>query len=139
MSWSEDQKTRYRSEPRAAGAQSLSEHPAKSIMASRWEERRARASELTTSGIQTVARRSEATQATAIPAPAPMSAPAAMPAKRSEQRAPTIEQQRPGSTQPALGYVAPAWMRNPQQALLRVALVSCSILLALLYFGGFLT
>jgi hypothetical protein len=114
MSWSKDQRTL---DPRAPDAEPVTAHPAKSVMARRWEERLARVgqrvTEQTPSGVQTLTHR----VAAPTPQPEPIDA-----AQSGEEIAPS----------------GPAWLRSPQQALLRVALISCAILLALLYFGGFI-
>lgn len=113
MPSSKDERSPRRVDVRASSAERQSEHPAKSVMSRRWEERRARvatpAPEHTPSGFRTVTRRAESVTA----------------AESGERRAPA-------------GFVAPAWMRSPQKALLRVALFACAVLLGLLYFGGFL-
>jgi hypothetical protein len=161
MSWSEDQRKPSRLDQRAVGVEQLSEHPAKTVMARRWQDRRARISEPLSepiqSRIQTLSMRSHVPQAGAKPKPPPIPAiaktsrsrpfghaskdpqqPAEISAAQSGPQRSPADGPVPGVASHRLTYDSPAWMRSPERALLLVAVVSCSTLLALLYFGGFL-
>ena len=147
------------------------EHPAKAIMAKRWEERRAEARarriaqmNLGDSGLIPLSKlaghaEAEATSVAAdsssVSALAPFSEPAAdsgevatvdpsEPAAESggAAAAPVSLVEAPIQLQQAqvLGAPAasPSLLRDPRKAMLVVAVVSHCLLLALLYFGGFL-
>jgi hypothetical protein len=161
MSWSEDQRKLSLLDQRAVGVEQLSEHPAKTLMARRWQDLRARVgeplSEPTQSRVQTLSVRSHVTQAGSKPKPPPIPAIARTARSRPFEHAsqapqplaeisavqtgpqlPPADGPLPGVASHRLAYDSPAWMRSPERALLLVAVVSCSTLLALLYFGGFL-
>jgi hypothetical protein len=161
MSWSEDQRKPSRLDQRAVGVEQLSEHPAKTVMARRWQDLRVRIgerlSEPTQSRVQTLSMRSHVTQPRAKPKPPPIPAIAKTSRSRPFEHAPQAPQRLavisaaqsgpqlspadgpvPGVASHRLAYDSPAWMRSPERALLLVAIVSSSTLLALLYFGGFL-
>lgn len=139
MSWSDDQKTPLRFEQNAAAAKKLTPHPAKAVMDQRWEERRARSApppaEPTASGIQI---RALTPSERRMPPPISHAALAnSRPAVRNEP-APAADSGRHGAAPAETALREPALLGNPQQALLVIALGASALLLALLYFGGFL-
>lgn len=125
---------------RAPSAATQATHPAKSLMERRWQERRAaldaRWAELTSSGIR---ERSDISGVQPTGAPTARTAGTPVPTEllrdmqKLEQKDQTLDTIPTPS--PSTG---PAWLRDTPQAMLIVAAVSCTVLLLLLYFGGFL-
>jgi hypothetical protein len=142
MTWSKDQQSAHALDRRAVVVEQPAEHPAKAVMARRWEARRAEAG----------ARRSEPTSSAVL--------------KRSElqgaiqagwsDQTPAVEfaaterlveepqplAQRTAALSDPLAAAAraerPGWSHDPQRAMLIIASVSVGVLFALLYAGGFL-
>jgi hypothetical protein len=148
MSWSPDQKTPSVLVGNTAKAAKPSEHPARSIMSRRWEERRARMStpDPTVSGVQTLSLRAKAARLTAKAARLTAKRqPPPIPLIALTFRIPYLERGQPSQPVAAHGgrfksnlqERAQQWLRNPQEALLLVALFGCVSLLSLLFFGGF--
>jgi hypothetical protein len=135
MSWSPDQTKPAQLDQRSATATKRAEHPARAIMTRRWEEKLARKntlSEPTISGVQRVPTRSDE-------AGEPNSArgrelSGSLPPLLNSPLAhvPAANSGDDGDDRPKR-----AWITNPQRALLVVAAMGCTALLAVLYFGGF--
>lgn len=140
MSWSKDQRPAH-AHALGASAARASTHPAKSVMDERWAQRRAAAN----------ARRAEVSSRVVVVDRADISGvqptTAAVEAHAAERLLEDMRQlelkdaaHSHGSAQQAvMPYGAgPLWLRDTQRAMLIIAAISCSALLALLYFGGFL-
>jgi hypothetical protein len=141
------------------------EHPARAIMAKRWEARRAEARarritalKLGDSGLIALASLSGAPAAdSCAPVPDAVETSSAPPAsddatahgfRKTRSAPPPPAADGGGVVTPAPASVlavqpqaitrAPSWLRDSRKAMLVVAVVSNGVLLALLYFGGFL-
>lgn len=142
MSWSEDQRPLH-AHAVGASAAAPSAHPAKSVMDQRWQQRRAAADASRSQPAATVVpdrADSSGIQSTRPLQPAPLDDER----KTTERLLADMQRlevqdsmQRADRLAPAAAS-GPAWLRDTQRAMTYVAAFSCSVLLALLYFGGFL-
>jgi hypothetical protein len=150
MAWSQDQSLSHALTQPAAPSEHPAEHPAKAIMTRRWEERRAQASarwtDITSSVVlerADIAGTPPAAQATlpldiATESPSEQSVLADLHVLELKTAEDQSLQQSLFALRMSAAPIGHAWLRDTQRAMVIVALVSHTVLLALLYFGGFL-
>jgi len=140
MSTSRDPRFLHGADGEAKAPSVRKDHPAKEVMALRWEQRRAEAAlrwaesgaeRADASGVTQVA----SMQSRAGRRPADQSAPTE---QRDASAGLVSEAIATSSSDQTPGVVVPNWLRNTPRALLGIALLSLSILVSLLYFGDFL-
>jgi hypothetical protein len=144
MSWSKDQRPTHARALSTSSASQSPAHPAKSVMDERWEQRRAavnaRWAEMTQSVVIERADDSgvQATDTSARPDTSEAPSAELLLADMRQLELKDESHNRIAQHPLTPHGRGPLWLRDTQRALLIVAALSCSTLLALLYFGGFL-
>jgi hypothetical protein len=140
MSWSNDQRPTHAHALGASSAQKAPTHPAKSVMDERWEQRRAAANARWAEVTQSVVlERAEDSGVQQTARPLTSEAPSAELVLADMRQLELNDASKSFASYPLTPHSrGPHWLRDTPRALLLVAALSCSTLLALLYFGGFL-